>query len=323
MKPLQHLSFAALRALVIFSGALCTPALAQQSIDEPRLDPIFGRPTPAEDRSRNPDPDEIANDDAFDNKDKRWSPLRGFVGVLTFMTPETTNLSLGVGPVYKPDYFGSNDYELEPDPQAYVKFRNFVFLDDDGADFALFGFSRFSFGPSFRIVGDRAEDENPALAGLGDVGVTFEAGGFAAANFFDRMSLRFKVRRGIKSGHRGLIVDASSTILLARWGRFSTSVTGQTTWIGSNYADAYFSVTPEQSARSGLPVYSAKRGLRDLGGSLNAYVNIRDKWSLNPYISYRYILNNIADTPIIEQQGNRNQFTAGFHLIREFQFDMK
>jgi len=295
---------------------------AQQSIDEPRLDPIFGRPTPADDRARNPEPDEIENDDAFDD-DRKWSPLRGFVGVLTFMTPETTNLSFGVGPVYKPDYFGSNDYELEPDPQAYAKFRNFVFFDDDGADFALFGFSRFSFGPSIRIVGDRSDDENPALNGLGDVGTTFEAGAFAAANFFDRMSLRFKVRHGVETGHRGLIVDASTTVLLAKWGRFSTSITGQAAWIGDDYADAYFSVTPEQSANSGLPVYDAKRGLRDLGGSVNSYINIRDNWSLNPYVSYRYILDNIANTPIIDQFGDRHQFTVGFHLIREFQFNMK
>ena len=198
---------------------LAAPAGAQQMIDEPRLDPIFGKPR---DRDYRAEEEEITNDDEFDEQ-SGWNPLRGFVGVLTFMAPKTTNLSIGVGPVVKPDYFGSDDYEIEPDPQAYVKFRNFVFLDDEGADLALFGFSRFAFGPSIRIVGDRDEDENPALQGLGDIGETFELGGFAATTFFDRMSVRFKIRKGISTGHRGLIVDANTTVMLARFGDFLSS----------------------------------------------------------------------------------------------------
>lgn len=290
-----------------------SPAIAQQSIDEPYLDPIFGtkRPEP-------PQPD-VINDDEFDGEFKR---ARGLVGVLTFLTPDTTDLSLGVGPVYKPDYFGSNDYELEPDPQVYVKFRNFVFFDDDGADFALFGFSGFSFGPSIRIVGDRREDENPALQGLGDVGATVELGGFAATTFADRFSMRFKVRKGVATGHRGLIVDGSLTALLFRYGPISTSITGQSSWIGDRYADTYFSVTEAQSQASGLTQFETDRGFRDFGGSFNAYINVGDRWSVNPYISYRYILDDYAQTPIIRELGERNQWIVGFHLMREFSFTM-
>jgi len=294
-------------------GASALPAQAQQSIDEPYLDPIFGtkRPKPA--------PPEITNDDEFDGQVTR---ARGLVGILTFLTPDTTDLSLGVGPVYKPDYFGSNDYEFQPDPQVYVKFNNFVFLDDDGADFALFGFSGFSFGPSIRIVGDRREEDNPALQDLDEIGHTFELGAFAATNFADRFSFRFKARKGIKTGHRGLIIDASSTALLFRWGRVSTSITGQTSWIDNDYADAFFSVTPEESARSGLSVYDASSGIRDVGGSFNAYINVGKRWSVNPYISYNYIMRQYADTPIIDDFGERNQYRVGFHLMRQISLNM-
>ena len=129
-------------------------------------------------------------------------------------------------------------------------------------------------------------------------------------------------RHGVATGHRGLIVDASTTVLLAKFGRFSTSVTGQAAWIGNDYADAYFSVTPEQSLNSGLSVFNAGRGFRDFGGSLNSYINIRDNWSLNPYVSYRYIVDNIADTPIIGDLGSRHQVVVGFHIMREFRFDI-
>jgi outer membrane protein len=244
--------------------------------------------------------------------------LRDFVGVLTFLAPSNTDLSLGVGPEYSPDYFGSDDYRWKADPEVYVKFRNFVFLDNDGADVALFGFSGFSFGPSLRVVGDREESDNAALAGLGDVDHTLEIGGFAATKFVDRVLFRFKVRKGVAGGHDGLIVDAASTALLFRYGKVSTSVSASASWIGDRYADTYFSVTPAQSAASGLPVYDAERGMRDIGGSFNGYINVGKRWSINPYVSYRYIFDEYAMTPIIALHGSRHQYVAGLHLMREF-----
>lgn len=295
------------------SACLFSPALAQQQIDEPRLDPIFGE----KGKSSNDDRPRVTNDDEFDH-DKKWHPLRDFVGVFTFLAPSNTDLSIGVGPEYRPDYFGSDDFEWRADPEVYVKFRNFVFLDNDGADIALVGFSGFSFGPSIRLVGDRDENDNPALAGLGDIDHTFEVGGFAATKFLDRFLFRAKIRKGVVGGHDGLSVDAAGTALLFRYGRISTSVSGNATWIGNRYADTYFSINPAQASASGYQVYDAGRGIRDVGGSFNAYINIMKRWSLNPYVSYRYIMPEFAETPFIELNGDQNQYVAGFHLMREF-----
>ena len=289
------------------------PAGEARQIDEPRLDPIFGQKR----KDRDDDRPQVINDEEFD-QDTGWHPLRDFVGVLTFLAPSNTDLSVGVGPEYRPDYFGSDDYEWVPDPEVYVKFRNFVFLDNDGADIALFGFSGFSFGPSLRFTANRKETDNPALTGLGDIDHTLEIGGFAATKFADRILFRFKVRKGIVGGHDGLIVDAAGTALLFRYGRVSTSISANASWIGQRYADTYFSITPEQSLASGLPLYDAPRGMRDIGGSFNAYINIGKRWSLNPYVTYSYIFDDFAQTPIIAQYGDRNQYRAGFHLMREF-----
>lgn len=291
--------------------------LDSQTLDEPHLRPlVFGR-TDADDD----DIDLTGTTITLGEEDEN----RGFFGALNFLVPEETNLSIGVGPVYEPDYFGSDDYEWNPDPQAYIKVRNFVFLDDDGADFALVGFSGFRIGPSLRVRGKRDEDDNPALQGLGDVGTTFEFGGFVGTTFLDRFSFKGKVRHGLKTGHRGTIVDGFLTALLFRAGPVSLAASGQATWIDDRYADAYFSVTPEQSAASGgrLPVFDADAGFRDFGGTVTGYINILDRWSLNPYASYKYIMDDVAMSPIIDQFGDRHQFQVGFHLMREFQFNMK
>ncbi len=307
--------FALTCGLVLAAG----PAAAQQNADEPRIDPIFGSPEAQERQREREEELRPMNDDEFDQP-RGWSPLRGFVSVLTYLAPQQTNLSLGVGPEYRPDYFGSDDYEFRPDPQVYIKVRNFVFLDNDGADLALFGVARFALGPSIRLLGDRDEDENAALVGLGDIDRTLELGGFIATTFLNRVQVRAKVRKGVVGGHDGLTVDAAGTVLLFRHGRFSTAAAGQVTWINNSLADTFFTVTPEQSLASGLPEYEADAGFRDIGGSLNGYINVGKRWSLNPYVQYRRIFSDIADTPIISQFGDRNQFTVGMHLMREFQF---
>ena len=169
---------AAALAFILSGGlALTGPALAQRQIDDPNLSPMLFGPTNKEERDKlrqdqrdqeeaaliSAEQDRDANTlddpkvrplifgDSYDDNDPVAGRVtlgekdnnRGFFGALNFLIPEETNLSLGVGPIYKPDYFGSDDYEFNADPQVYVKFRNFVFLDDDGADFGIIGFSRF------------------------------------------------------------------------------------------------------------------------------------------------------------------------------------
>ncbi len=342
------------------AAAVGLPAAAQQqNIDEPRLSPmLFGeteeerREKVEKEREQQREAIEISQEQSRDSQyidEPRLDPLlfgpeyedadvtgtrivspddeeqQGFFSALNFLVPDETNLSLGVGPVFKPDYFGSNDYEFDADPQVYIKVRNFLFLDDDGADIAIFGFSRFRIGPSLKIKGRRDQDDNPALRGLGDVGTTFEFGGFVSTTFLDRFAAKARVRHGLKTGHRGTVVDGTLTTLIFRTDAFSLATAGQARWVGERYANAYYTVTPEQSARSMglLQPYEADAGFESVGGSVTAYINIADRWSLNPYAEYRYIFDGFADTPIINQFGERNQIVIGFHLMREFTFGQK
>ncbi len=125
-----------------------SPALAQSQIDDPRLSPMLFGPTEKEQREKMRKEREEREEallisqeqdrDAQQIDDPKMRPLvfgpsrpeyeddlsggritlgekddnRGFFGVLTFLAPDETNLSLGVGPVFKPDYYGSDDYEV-------------------------------------------------------------------------------------------------------------------------------------------------------------------------------------------------------------------
>lgn len=348
-------------AALQWSGA----ALAQQHIDEPRLSPMLFGETEEERREKIRKEREAEREavriseeqdrEVRDVDEPRLSPLLfgkrrefegdqtatvvrrredsendGFFSAINTLIPSQTDLSLGVGPVYEPDYFGSDDYEFNADPQIYVKFRNAVFLDNEGVDLAVLGFSRFRIGPTIKIRGRRDQDENDALLGLGDVGTTFEFGGFVATTFLDRFAARARVRHGLKTGHRGTVAQGTLTALLFRSDLFSLGAAGEIIWVGERYADAFYSVTQAQSDRSAqinpngrLAVFDAGRGFESAGVNVTGYINIADRWSLNPYVKYQRIFENFADTPIIEDFGSADQFTVGFHIQREFAFKWK
>ena len=258
--------------------------------------------------------------EAIGEPSDEWRNYSGFQSALTLLVPDTTQALVGVGPQIEPDYFGSDNYRVDEDPQAYIRIRDFTFFDDDGAEFAVLGFKRFRLGPTLRVQGKREPDDNPALIGLDRIGKTFEFGGFGATSFRDRYTIKIKYRHAIKTGHRGGIVDAQGSMLLFQRGPVSTSLGATGTWIGNNYADAFFDISEAEAARSGLPRYAVGSGFRDVSGIFNAFVRVGSKWALNPYFQYHYILPDYAASPIVQDFGSRHQYVAGVHLMREFRF---
>lgn len=355
MACVQFRAFASATALLFISSQ----AYAQQDIDEPQLTPfLFGeteeerREKILKEREEQREAIEISVQQSRDGEsldDDAIRPFlfgddveliddpngvrvsfpddetgRSFFSSLTFLVPDETDLAIGLGPVYQPDYRGSDDYQWNIDPQVFVKFRNLVFVDDDGADLALLGFSRFRVGPSIRVGGARDEDQNDALIGLGDVGTAVEVGGFISTTFLNRFNTKVRFRRAVGTGHRGFVAEGQVTALIFRTGPLSLATGAQTTYVGNRVAQTYFSVTPEQSAASGgrLSVYNADGGFQTMGANATAYINIAKRWSFNPYARFNYLLDEYADAPIVNDFGDRGNFVVGFHLMRQFKFKM-
>lgn len=249
-----------------------------------------------------------------------WHRFGGFTAMTDLLVPETTQLLFGVGPQFQPNYFGSNNYEVRPDPQVYIRVNNFIFSNETGAEFGIFGVNNIRFGPTLKIVGNRNERDNPELAGLNPVGRTVEFGGFGAMDIRDRYTIKIRYRHALASGHRGSRISGEGSMLLYQRGRISTSLSATTTWMGNDYAEAYFGVSAEEARRSRFPEFRAESGFRDLGGSLNGFIRLGDHWALHPYAYYSYILPAAARSPIIELTGSRHQYVAGIHFMRELTF---
>lgn len=235
--------------------------------------------------------------------------------------PPTTAWSLTVGALgaATPDYEGSNDYRFLGAPLIDLRYRDIAFFSSrDGLGVSVVRIGGFNAGPLLRVRFGRDQDDNDALRGLGDVGATVEAGFFANYRI-NGFNFGIKGGQGLNGGgHRGAEVraDASYNARLAERWRFS--IGPSITWASDNYMDSFFGVNQTQSARSGYAVYNPGGGFKDVGLGGSVTWLITDQIALTGIAEVKELLNDAADSPIVNQAGSSTQGFVGLALAYRF-----
>ncbi|MEM1194535.1 MAG: MipA/OmpV family protein [Pseudomonadota bacterium] len=248
--------------------------------------------------------------------------------------------TIGIGAGLVPSYSGSDDYIVFPLPLVVGRVGG-VGLRPNGAGVRLDFLSpapalgprqetTFNFGPSIRFRNDRAnqiEDEVVELAE--DLDVALEvglAGGVTFPGVFnpsDSLTFNTGVSFDVLGAHDGFLIEP--TIGYARpFGRgvlFQANVGAQ--FVDDNFADYYYTVTPEQSAATGLALFTADGGLNSVSSNMVVNVDL-DGNALNGGLSvytilgYSRLVGDAADTPFTTDRGDANQFIAGLGLAYTF-----
>ena len=239
-------------------------------------------------------------------------------------------LILGVGAGYMPSYEGSDNYIITGAPVIRGSYHGFdfesrgtavavdVLPNPNDAAFNLL------LGPELRINFDRTNRINDtAVRALGERDVAIEAGGFAGfaysglLNPYDSVTARVDVLTDVSSQHDGTLVIPSLAYSTPLSQAIFAFVSVDGTWADDNYTDAFFSVTPAGALASGLPVYTAQGGWKDVsinfGANYDLSGDLRDG-GLGVFVgaSYSRILEDAADSPIVRLRGDRDQwFVAG------------
>ena len=74
--------------------------------------------------------------------------------------------------------------------------------------------------------------------------------------------------------------------------------------------ESYFAISPADSARSGLPIYHASSGIKDIGMNLALSHSVTENWTVGGLVAYKRLLNDAEDSPVTKV-GNENQYVAG------------
>jgi len=240
---------------------------------------------------------------------------------------EGTGLSLsdvqvGGFMVVGPKYEGADEYEVIGFPiiapggygigdDGVVQFRA-----ADDLRLRIINFSGFEAGPLIGWRFDRDQDDSSRLLGLGDVDGGFVVGGYVGYRvgpFMPFVSYHHQVSGDDTGGVVRFGTEAKTTLAPG----LAVSATVGASYADDDYADAYFSVTPGQSAASfaGLPVYDADAGIKDVFFGLSSDIPISPEWSLKLSGRYARLVGDAADSPVVE---NENQFYGGIGLTYRF-----
>lgn len=229
---------------------------------------------------------------------------------------------LGAGAIYAPDYEGSDEFEVQPFPFISVEYRDIAYIRGPEIGVNLIRLQAsddFSIkaGPLARYRRDRPEKRNAALRGLGDVDLAVELGG-ALAFEYRQAWVRVSLAKDVAGGHEGLVGEGEAGVRFNLSDTLSASASVKASWADEDYMGAYFSVTAAQAARSGLPVYRAGSGLKDVGAGLNLSYMLGEHWMVSAVGGYSRLLGDAADAPLVVQRGSPDQWQGGLFLAYRF-----
>jgi MipA family protein len=236
---------------------------------------------------------------------------------------EVWSVSLGAGAAYRPDYEGSDDYEVDGIPMLGISYRDIFLLRGGSLMFDVVELSgtslaeNLSFGPLVKFDSGREADDNPILRNLGDIDEGALAGVFVGYEL-GPVELELNVTQDATSRHEGLIaeIEAGYGFMLAQ--RLRAQLDVSATWANDDYTQAYFGITRDQARASGLRQYTAEAGMKDVGTSLTLHYLLTEHWRVTGRLAYKRLLGDAADSPLVEDQGSQNQASAA--LLVSYQF---
>lgn len=254
---------------------------------------------------------------------------------LTFAKPvfDETWATIGLGAGMVPSYAGSNDYIAFPLPLIAGRVGG-VGIAPNGPGFVLDLNSpkpamvpqkgpRLAFGPAIRFRNDRnnrISDEVVARAGKLDAALELGANVALAwrgvVKPLDQLSIGVQARRDIFGAHGGWVIEPQIGYRALVGKGFTLQAQASIEIVTDRFAEYYSSVTPAQSAASGLAQFRADGGVNRIGTTaILAYDLDRNPlnggWSLTGIGGYSRLMGDSADTPYTSVRGDANQFILG------------
>lgn len=223
---------------------------------------------------------------------------------------------IGAGVQLTPDFPGAKDKSFRPmfdfnraDPGEQFRFTS----ADESFGPALVRTENFSFGPSLALQGKRSRSDTDGL--LPKVGRTFEAGGFAQADF-NSFRLRGEVRKGL-GGHKGVVANLSADYVARDRDNWLFAVGPRVRMVNGRYNRAYYGVDPIYAV-PGMPAYRPKGGVEAVGAAANGLYALTPEWGLLGYVRYDRLVGDAGKSPVVRNLGDRDQWSGGVAVTYTF-----
>lgn len=241
---------------------------------------------------------------------------------------DDTWIAIGIGARIGPTYNGSDDQQLRVFPAIAGSINNIDFTPR-AAGFAVDVFEiditpdiEIDGGPVGRVRFTRNGGfKDQVVEAAGKLSNAVELGGQFAITFkrvfsrFDRISVGADIRWDVAGAHRGMVFDPGIAYRTPLSRGTLISISAGADYATTNFSDYYFSVNPQQSADSGLPLFQADSGWYKAGGAVALAIDLDGNAQNGGFIlgilgSYSRMLGDGADTPYTSIRGKRDQFSV-------------
>ncbi|KAF0223160.1 MAG: MltA-interacting MipA family [Rhodospirillaceae bacterium] len=240
--------------------------------------------------------------------------------------PSDWAYKIGAGMVVMPTYEGSKHYEVNPLPVAEVSWRNAVSLSvTEGAKVTIRPLADEGFSVSGGVgywLGRKEsadKDYDDALRGLGDLSGN-AIGKLGVEYQYKAVSAGLNLARDIGGDRDGTTITMKGGYKIYQGQAFKVRAELSTTWADDNYMQGLFGITPEQAGKSvkHYSVHDAQAGMKDVKIGVNAGYDITSSVNLFARVEAGRLLGDAADSPIVKNQGNENQFTTALGVVYRF-----
>src|SRR3984957_15071424 len=236
--------------------------------------------------------------------------------------PAMWTIEIGAEVRSLPHWQGSDDYSFYPFPLFDARPAGTpprFHAPRDGFGYAVYDTDTVKAGPVVQVELGRYVRHNPDLAGLGDVGMAAEVGGFVDYWPTHWLRARVELRQGF-GGHTGVVSDQTLDLVVPVAPQWTLSGGPRLTEATRDANEPYFGVTPAQSAASGLPVYDPGGGLRSYGIGTQARYQWNPQWASHAFVEYSRLTDGVGNSPVVAARGAPDQAMFGFGTV--YSFDM-
>jgi outer membrane scaffolding protein for murein synthesis (MipA/OmpV family) len=234
-----------------------------------------------------------------------------------------------LGALSTPEYQGSSDRTVSPLVAARLAYgQYYIETATLSASIALRAnvspWPGIEFGPILGQRRGRSDVENARVKLLPGIDDAFEAGVFLRLpfrNLFDvrdEAAIEVQFLSDASSTDSGDLFSVGGSYRFRPTERLRLGVIAAATYASDRYNQTFFGIDAAGAAASGLPAYKAGSGIRDVGVTLTANYEIGANWGIAGVASYRQLLGDAADSPIVAREGDANQLSFGIGISYRF-----
>lgn len=233
-----------------------------------------------------------------------------------------TEVWIGGGAGVVAEYEGADDYQPIP-LLSFLYESDTVNIEVNGftAEIDLVPSPKFQFGPYLKYRFGRDDDvSDNRVARLPEVDDAFEVGAQAMTGLPVTLlgledpailTVRATFAHDVADAHDGFWAQGAVGVFRPLGQDFKGVMSLSTTYASSEFMQTYFGVSGPASAASGLRAFDADAGFKDVGLTSVLIYSISDRWTASLIGTYKRLVGDAADSPLVKDAGSPDQFFGG------------